>query len=93
MSKERIQKKIEGPIGTHLGWDPLNNANQCLRSLKEDVSKCDATGSIAHTGCVYGNAEAAFYEKQASEDEMVTLKELAAELRGEFASKCKCHGK
>ncbi len=93
MPKERIQKKMEGPIGTDLGWDPLGKANICLSHLKEDVIRCDASGSIAHTGCVFGNAEAAFYEGQASEDEMVTLKEFAVELRGEFISKCKCHGK
>lgn len=93
MTKERIQKKMGGPVGTEFGWDPMGNANQCLGSLKEDVIRCDASGSIAHTGCVFGNAEAAFYEGQASEDEMVTLKEFAVELRGEFISKCKCHGK
>lgn len=93
MTKERIQKKMEGPIGTQPGWDPLGNANHCLMHLKEDVSRCDATRTIAHTGCVYGNAEAAFYESQASEDEMVALKDSAAELRVEFSSKCKCHGK
>lgn len=91
MPKERIQKKMEGPIGTYLGWDPLGKANECLRLLKKDVDLCNATDAIVHTGCVYGNAEAAFYEDQASEDEMVSLKEDAADLRGDFKSKCKCN--
>jgi len=90
MNKERIQKKMEGPIGTYRGWDPLGNANRCLTILKKDVDMCDATSAIVHTGCVYGNAEAAFYEDEASEDEMVSLKEFATELRHEFSSKCKC---
>jgi len=42
------------------------------------------------TGCAYGNAEAAFYEKKASEDEMNSIKEMATELRGNFSSRCKC---
>lgn len=93
MPKERIQKMMGGSVGTKPEWDPLGRANQCLVLLKEDVIRCDASGTIAHTGCVFGNAEAAFYEEHASEDEMVTLKEFAAELRGEFISKCRCHGK
>lgn len=40
--------------------------------------------------CAFGNAEAAFYEKQASEDEMNTIKDLAVELRYKFSNKCKC---
>lgn len=90
MTKERIQKKMEGPIGSPRGWDPLRNANRCLEELKKDVDTCYATGAIAHTGCIYGNAEAAFYEHQASEDEMVSLKEFASELRGTFSRRCKC---
>ena len=90
MPKQRIQKKMEGPIGTDRGWDPLGNANLCLAHLKKDVERCDAVGTIVHTGCIYGNAEAAFYEHQASEDEMVSLKDFATELRHEFGSKCKC---
>lgn len=41
MPKERIQKKMEGPIGTRLGWDPLGNSNWCLADLKKDVERCN----------------------------------------------------
>lgn len=92
MPKERIQKKMEGPVGEY-GWDPLSKSNRCLNLLKKDVDLCDSSGAIAHTGCIYGNAEAAFYEDQASEDEMVSLKESATELRKDFSAKCKCESR
>ncbi len=91
MHKDRIQKKVEG-------WDPLGQAHSCLENLKKAVDECDATGSIAATGCVFGNAEAAFYEHQIDEDEMVSLKESAADFRKNFSSrnpssKCRCSKK
>ena len=84
MTKEIIQKKMEP------NWDPLGNAHRCIGDLKKAVDDCDVSSATAFTGCAYGNAEAAFYEKQASEDEMVSIKEMATELRGNFSSRCKC---
>lgn len=90
---ERKQKKFEGEINAKFpseGWDPLGHAHQCIGDIKRAVDKCDSDSVIAYTGCAFGNAEAAFYEKQANEDEMNTIKDLAVELRSEFSSKCKC---
>lgn len=90
---QRQQKKFEGEINPKdpsAGWDPLGRAHQCIGDIKRAIDKCDSDSVIAYTGCVFGHAEAAFYEKQASEDEMNTLKDLASELRSEFSNKCKC---
>lgn len=84
MSDTRIQKKMEP------GWDPLKYAHECVGYIHKALDKCDAPEFIAATGCAFGNAEAAFYEKQASEDEMNTIKDMASDLRGEFTIKCKC---
>ena len=93
---EREQKKFEGEINPerpHLGWDPLGYAHECVRDLKRAVDKCDVSEAMAYIGCALGNAEAAFYEKQASEDEMNTIKDVTRDLRGEFSSKCKCQSR
>lgn len=84
MPKERIQKKMEPQ------WNPLSHAHKCIEDLKKAVDTCNVAEAIAFTGCAFGNAEAAFYEKQASEDEMNTIKDFAAEFRADFTSKCKC---
>lgn len=93
---ERIQKKFEGDINPKFpssGWDPLGYAHGCIRDLKRSVDKCDVSEAMASIGCAFGNAEAAFYEKQASEEEMDTIKDDAADLRGKFSSKCKCQSR
>lgn len=84
---ERIQKEMEP------GWDPHANAHHCIGLLNNDLKRCDVSSFIAHTGCVFGNAEAAFYEKDASEDEMNSLKETAADLRHKFVARCTCSKK
>lgn len=84
---ERKQKKILGeidPKNPFKGWDPLGDAMRCITTMKDGVDRCDSDTTIAGAGCAYGNAEAAFYEKQASEDEMVSIKEDVADLRSEF---------
>jgi hypothetical protein len=89
----RIQKKMLGEINPEnplKGWDPLGDAMRCISSMKFGVERCDPESIIAGAGCAYGNAEAAFYEKQASEDEMISIKKDVAKFRSEFTKKCKC---
>ena len=90
---ERKQKKILGAINPKNpleGWDPLGDAMRCISTMKTGVDRCDPDSVIAGAGCAYGNAEAAFYEKQASEDEMISIKEDVTDYRSEFTKKCKC---
>lgn len=58
--------------------------------MKMAVDRCDSDSVVAGAGCAHGNAEAAFYEKQASEDEMTSIKEFVSDFRSEFTKKCKC---
>lgn len=84
MTKDRMQEKI-GPE-----WDPLGQANECIGRLRKAIDDCNALDAMAFTGCAYGNAEAAFYEKVINEDDMVSIKDTADNLRQEFSRKCKC---
>ncbi len=90
---ERKQKKFEGEINPKFpskGWDPLGYAHECIGNIKGAVDRCDVNDVIAYTGCAFGNAEAAFYEKQTNEDEMNSIKDMASSLRSQFVDKCKC---
>jgi hypothetical protein len=90
---KREQKKFQGEINKeypHLGWDPAGDAFRCIENIRKAIDKCAVTDAMAGTGCAFGNAEAAFYEKQIDEDEMDTIKSDASELRSDFISKCKC---
>lgn len=88
MPKEETHRKVK--VRTELGWDPLAYARECIENLKGSVKRCDSSGSLAYTGCIFANAEAAFYEKQINEDEMVSLKNTASSLRKDFVDNCKC---
>lgn len=90
---ERKQKKVLGEINPKNpleGWDPLGDAMRCITIMKEAADKCDPDKVISGAACAYGNAEAAFYEKQASEDEMDSIKKDVAQFRLEFRKKCGC---
>lgn len=90
---QREQKKILGEINQeypHLGWNPLDKARRCIENIKNAIDKCAITDAMAGTGCAFGNAEAAFYEKQINEEEMDTIKDDAASLRSDFIRKCRC---
>ena len=71
-------------------WNPLKDAKECLENLKRAVNECAADDAMAYEGCTFGNFEAAFYEKQISEDEMISLKTMADDFRRNFTSNCKC---
>ncbi len=85
-----IMERKQKPKSSSIGWDPLGHAQGCIIDMKASIGKCDLNSAIAYTGCVYGNAEAAFYEKQISEEDMNLIKENASELRSQFVDKCKC---
>lgn len=78
---ERKQKKMLGEINPKnplVGWDPLGDATRCIATMKTAADMCDPDKVIAGAACAYGNAEAAFYEKQTSEDGMDSIKKDVA---------------
>jgi hypothetical protein len=90
---ERKQKKFLGqinPKSQYKGWDPFGDAKRCMASMKIAADMCDPDKVIAGAACAHGNAEAAFYEKQASEDEMNSIKEAVERSRLEFRKNCAC---
>jgi hypothetical protein len=87
--QKKFQEEIL-PKLPRLGWDPLGSAHKCIENIKKSIGTCDVINVIAGTGCAFGNIEAAFYEKQISEDEMNSIKDNADILRSEFTKKCKC---
>ena len=90
---QRKQKKREGEVNLESpqnGWNPFSDAKNCLRDIKNAVDICNTDDVIAHVGCAFANAEAAFYEGQVSEDEMNTIKDFATHFGSEFTNRCKC---
>jgi len=90
---KRKQKKFEGQINPDFpskGWDPLGDAMRCVTTMKTSIDRCNSGDIIAGAACAFGNAEAAFYEKQANEEEMQSIKDDVVDLRSEFTKKCKC---
>lgn len=85
---ERKQKEMLGEINPKN--PPLGDAMRCITIMKEAVDMCNPDKVISGASCAYGNAEAAFYEKQASEDEMDSIKKDVAQFRSEFIKKCEC---
>lgn len=72
------------------GWDPQTEAMYCMNNFSDAVVKCNADAAIQAAACVFGKAEAAFYEGQITEELMDEIKKDVFQPALRFSDKCKC---
>ncbi len=62
----------------------------CLQELKKAVKECNGSKVAAKSACMYGNLEAAFYEKEIDSTIMNMFKNRADIFIHKFDTDCKC---
>lgn len=65
-------------------------AFDCLQELKKAVDQCNGSTVTTKSACMYGNLEAAFYEKEIDLTTMDMFKARTDMLINKFHTYCKC---
>jgi hypothetical protein len=73
-----------------MNWSPLKFAEDSINDLRDKIKICNGTDTSLNAASVFGNLEAAFYEKEINEDRMNEMKDNIRRLLFSFNEKCKC---